>query len=105
MTFLNDEDTTSLYSDCVPEIFPELENNDPQILSQRLHPISKRVHSKPSKRRAKRNSKQETFIFREEIHLLIVKRASLSKRRQILSSKKGISLISILTPSIINLLS
>ena len=55
--FLNDEHTTSLYSDRVPEIFPQLQNNFPQILPQRLHRVSKRVHSKPFKRRAKRNSK------------------------------------------------
>ena len=47
--------------------------------------------------------KQEVLVFREEIHLLILKRTSLKKRRQILSSKKGISLISILTPSIVSL--
>ena len=61
ITFLNDEHTTSLYSDRVPEIFPELQNNFSQKLSQRLHPISKRVLSKPSKRRAKRNSKKKKF--------------------------------------------
>ena len=106
ITFLNDEHITSLYSDRVPKIFPELQNNFSQKLSQRLYPVSKRVHSKPSKRRAKRNSKkQEVLKFREEIHLLILKRTSLRKRRQILSSKKGISLISFLIPSIINRLS
>ena len=61
ITFLNDEHTTSLYSDRVPEIFPELQNKFPQLLSQRLHPVSKRVHSKPSKRNAKRNSKTRSF--------------------------------------------
>ena len=61
ITFLNDEHTTSLYSDRVPEIFPELQNNFSQKLSQRLYPVSKRVHSKPSKRRAKTNSKTRSF--------------------------------------------
>ena len=61
ITFLNDEHTTSLYSDRVPEIFPELQNNFSQKLSPRLHPVSKRLHSKPSKRRAKRNSKTGSF--------------------------------------------
>ena len=61
ITFSNDEHTTSLYSDRVPEILPELQNKFPQILPQRLHPVSKRVHSKPSKRRAKRNSKTRSF--------------------------------------------
>ena len=74
ITFLNDEHTTSLCSDRVPEIFPELQNKFSQKLSQRLHPVSKRVHSKPSQRRAKRNSKQEVLKFREEIHLLIFKK-------------------------------
>ena len=61
ITFLNDEHTASLHSDRVPVIFPELQNNFSQILSQRLHPVSKRVQSKPSKRRAKRISKTRSF--------------------------------------------
>ena len=56
ITFLNDEHTTSLYSDRVPEIFPELQNNFSQKLSQRFHPVSKLVHSKPSKRNSKTRS-------------------------------------------------
>ena len=105
VTFLNDEHTTSLYSDRVPEIFPELQNNFSQKLSQRFIQFLNECIVNLLRGELREIQKQEVLKFREEIHLLILKRTSLSKRRQILSSKKGISLISILTPSIINRLS
>ena len=48
--------------------------------------------------------KQEVLKLSEEIHLLILIKTSLSKRRHVLSFKKRISLLSILTPSILNCL-
>ena len=49
--------------------------------------------------------KQDVIKYRDEIHQLVLKRTGINKRRAILSSRKGIELISILTPSIINRLS
>ena len=49
--------------------------------------------------------KQDVIKYRDEIHQLVLKRTGINKRRAILSSRKGIELISVLTPSIINRLS
>ena len=51
------------------------------------------------------NQKRDVKKYQDEIHQLILKRTGINKRRAVLSSRKGIELISILTPSIINRLS
>ena len=57
ITFLNDEHTTSLYTDNVPNVFPELQENVPKKLSQRFHSVSKRMHSKSSRETTTGNTK------------------------------------------------
>ena len=57
ITFLNDEDTMSLYTDSVPNVFPELQENVPKTLSKRIHSVFKRMHSKPSRRTTTGNTK------------------------------------------------
>ena len=49
--------------------------------------------------------KRDVIKYQDETHQLILKRTGISKRRAISSSRKGIELISIVTPSIINRLS
>ena len=56
-TFLSDEHTTSLYSDNVPKLFPELQKNLPKKLSERIYSVSERVHRKLAQRRTARYSK------------------------------------------------
>ena len=57
ITFLNDEHTTSLYADNVPNVFPELQEIVPKKLSKRFHSVSKRMHSKPSRGTTTGNTK------------------------------------------------
>ena len=57
ITFLNDEHTTSLYADNLPNVFPELQENVPKKFSKRFHSVSKRMHSKPSRGTTTRNTK------------------------------------------------
>ena len=63
------------------------------------------MHSKPSRRTTTGNTKTRRNKVQRQIHQLVLKRTGINKRRAILSSRKGIELISILTPSIINRLS
>ena len=49
--------------------------------------------------------KRDVIKYQDEIHQRVLKRTGINKRRAILSSRKGIELISILTQSIINRLS
>ena len=104
ITFFNDEHTTSLYSDRVPEIFSELQNNFLKNCPKDFIQFLNECIVNLLRAELIEIQEQEILKFREEIHLLILKRTSLSKRREILSSKKR-DLISILTPSIINRLS
>ena len=67
-TFLNDEHTTSLYADNVPNVFPELQENVPKKLSKRFHSVSKRMHSKPSRGTIREIQKQDLIKYRDEIH-------------------------------------
>ena len=90
---LNDEHTTSLYTDNVPNVFPELQENVPTKLSKRYHSVSKRMLSKPSRRTTTGNTKQDVIKYIDEIHQLVLKRTGINKRRAILSSRKGIELI------------
>ena len=57
ITFLNDEHTTSLYADNVPNVFPELQEIVPKKLSKRFHSVSKRMHSKSSRGTTTGNTK------------------------------------------------
>ena len=56
-TFLSDEHTTSLYSDNVPKLFPELQKNLPKKLSERIYSVPKQVPRKHAQRRTARYSK------------------------------------------------
>ena len=56
-TFLSDEHTTSLYTDNVPKLFPELQKKLLKKLSKRIYSVSKQVHRKPAQRRTARYSK------------------------------------------------
>ena len=57
ITFLNDELTTSLYTDNVPNVFPELQGKVPKKFYKKFHSVSKRMHSKPSRRTTTGNIK------------------------------------------------
>ena len=57
------------------------------------------MHSKPLRRTTTGNTKTRRNKVRDEIHQHMLKRTRINKRREILSSRKGIELISILTPS------
>ena len=57
ISFLNDQHTTSLYTDKVPIVFPELHEYVPKKWSKRFHSVSKRMHSKPSRRTTTGNTK------------------------------------------------
>ena len=97
---MKDEHTTSLYTDNVPNVFPELQENVPTKLSFSFECIVNLLGGQ-----LQEIQKQDVIKNRDEIRQLVLKRTGINKRRAILSSRKEIELISILTPSIINRLS
>ena len=103
ITFLNDEHTTSLYTDNVPNVFPELQENVPTKLSKDFFQFLNKCIVNLLGGQLQETQKQDVIKYRDEIHQLVLKRTGINKRRAILSSR--IELVSILTPSIINQLS
>ena len=55
---LDDELTKSLYSPSIPALFPRMQNSVSQNLSQRIYPISRRVHRQPAARKFVRSKKK-----------------------------------------------
>ena len=104
-TFLSDEHTTSLYSDNVPKLFPDFKRTYLKICPKEFIQFLNECIVNMLRGELQDIQKRDVKNYQDEIHQLILKRTGINKRRAILSSRKGIELISILTPSIINRLS
>ena len=102
---MNDEHTKFLYTDNVPNVFPELQENVPKKLSKILHSVFERICGKPSRRITTGNTKSGRNKIQRRNSSTRAKKNRNKKTRAILSSRKGIELISIWTPSTINRLS
>ena len=48
---MDDEHTTSLYSPSVPIAFPQMQKPLSSVLSKRVYPVSKRMHSKSTQKK------------------------------------------------------
>lgn len=78
ITTLNDVHTTSLYTKHIPKIFAKRQEKFPTKLSKRIHPISKRMHSKSIERTITGNSQK--------------RRGKIQKRNKTTSQKKNTTL-------------
>ena len=96
--FLDDEYTIRLYSPNISKTFPKASKTIHSQLPKRFHSVSERVFSKLIKRRAPRSSERRRSKMTKKISELTQKRTPLHKRRIILSSTKGLQLISMITP-------
>ena len=54
---LDDEHTKSLYSPCVPIIFPQMEKSFPSVFPKRVYPVSLRMHNKSAQRKPAKHKK------------------------------------------------
>ena len=101
LLFLDDENTNSLHLDNVPNVFQNLKKtlprNCPKDFIQFLNECIVNLLGVQLQGIPKQDSKK----YRDETHQLVLKRSGINKTRGILSSRKEIELISILTPSII----
>ena len=102
---LDDEHTTSLYSPSAPIAFPQVEKPLSSVLPKRVYPISLRLHSKSTQR--KLANQRETSRGRVSRRSLatIAKGTTWKQRRNVLPSEKGLHLIAVITPPVINHLS
>ena len=98
---LDDEYPIRLYSPNISKIFPKASKTIHSQLPKRFHSVSERVFSKPIKRGASKSSERRRSKISKRNFRTNKKRTPLHKRRIILSSTKGLQLISIITPFII----
>ena len=86
---LDDEYTKSLYSPCVPIIFPQMQKSLPSVLPKRTYPVSMRIHNisaqrKPAKHKKTSHgkiSKQASTIVSKTYNLVAKERHSGVRKR------------------------
>ena len=102
---LDDEHTKSLYSPSDPIAFPQMQKSLSSVLPKRVYPFSMRMHSKSTQVKLASHKKNHVVKFQDEVWLLSLKRTTWKQRRNVLSSEKGLQLITVITPPFINHLS
>ena len=102
---LDDEHTKSLYSPSVPIAFPQMQKPFSSVLPKKFCPVSMRMHCKSIQRKLASHKKLHVVKFQDEFWLLSLKRTTWMQRRNVLSSRKRLQLIAVITPPVINHLS
>ena len=102
---LDDEHTKFLYSPSVPIAFRQMQKPLSSVLPKRVYPVSMRMHSESTQRKLENHKRHHVVKFQDEIWLLLLKRTTWKQRRNVLSSEKGLQLIAVITPPVINHLS
>ena len=105
LSTLDDEHTKSLYSPGVPTAFPQMQKPLSSVLPKRVYPVSMRMHSKPTQRKLASHKKTSRGIFSRRSLVTIAKRTTWKQGINVLSSEKGLQLIAVVTPPVINHLS
>ena len=100
---LDDEHTKTLYSPSVPTNFPQKQKSFPLVLPKKVYPVSLRMHNKSVlKGNLQSMIRHHVVKFTSEVRLLSLKRTFWKQRRDILASKRGLQLIKVITPPVIN---
>ena len=99
---LDDEHTKSLYSPSVPIAFPEMQKSLFSVLSKRVYPLSMRMHRNLLKGNLQTIKRHHVVKFQDEVWILSLKRTTGKERRNVLSSEKGLQLLAVITPPVIN---
>ena len=93
---LDDENTKSLYSPNVPIAFPQMQKSLSSVLSKRVNLLKGKLQT---------IKRHHVVKFQDEVWLLSLKRTTWKQRRNVLSSEKGLQLLAVITPPVINHLS
>ena len=102
---LDDEPTKCLYSPSVLIIFPQMQKSFPSVLPKKVYPVSLRMHNKSAQKKLQRVKRHHVAKSESEVRLLSLKRKAWKQRRDILASERGLHLIKVITPPVINHLS
>ena len=102
---LDDEHTKTLYSPSVPIAFPQMQKPLSSVLPKRVYPVSMPIIVNQLKGNLQAIKRHHVVKFQDEVWLLSLKRTTWEQRRNALSSEKGLQLIAVITPPVINHLS
>ena len=102
---LDDEHTKSLYSPSVPIAFPQVQKPLSSVLPKRVYPGSMRMHSKSTQRKLASHKKSSRGKISRQSLATIAKKNNLEAKKKCYVSEKGLQLIAVITPSVINHLS
>ena len=102
---LDNEHTKSLCSPSVPIAFPQMQKSLSSVLPKRVYPLSMRMHSKSAQKQLANHKKTSRGKISRRSSLLSLKRTTWKQRRNVRSSEKGLQLIAVITPPVINHLS
>ena len=102
---LDDEHTQTLYSPSVLFAFPQMQKPLSSISPKKVYPVSMRMHSKSTQRKLAIHKKTSRGKVSRRSLATIAKKNNLQERRNVLSSEKGLQLIVVFTPPVINRLS
>ena len=102
---LDDEHTKSLYTPSVPIAFPQMQNLLPQSCPKEfIRFLCERIVNR-LKGNLQAIKRHHVVKIQDEVWLLSLKRTTWTQRRNVLSSEKGLQLIAVITPPVINPLS
>ena len=102
---LDDEHTKSLHSPSVPIVFPQKQNSLSSVLPKRVYPFSTECIVNLLQGNLQAVKRHHVVKFQDEIWLVLLKSTTWKHRRNVLSSEKGLPLIAVITPPVINQLS
>ena len=102
---LDDEHTKSLYSPNVLMAFPQLQNHFLQSGPKKFIQFACECIVNMLKGNMQAIKRHHVIKFQDEVWLLSLKRTTWKQTRNVLSSEKGLQLIAVITPPVINHLS
>ena len=82
-----------------------MQKSFPSVLPTRVYPLSLQMHENSAQRKPAKHKKTSVVKFQSKARLLSVKRTTSKQRRDILASERGLQLIKIITPPVVNHLS
>ena len=103
---LDDEHTKFPYSPSVPIIFPQMQKSFPSVLRKRVYPVFFcDCIMNLLKGNLQSIKRHHVVNFQREVRLLLLKRTTWKQKRGILPSERGLQIIKVITPAVINQLS
>ena len=102
---LNDEHRKSLYSPSVPIVFPQVQKPLSSVLLKRVFNVYMRRHNKSAQRKPAKHKKRSRGEISKRGSTIVSKTYNLEAKKRFRASERGLHLLKIMTPPVINHLS